>query len=260
MPINYDAQIEIRDARNGSWFWIHTHVWRDPDLSQSSKVVYGTIASYANVEQTAFPSITRIAADSGISERHVYRCLKELEQHHYLKVERQNGQPNLYTLTKTTPDMMSPLTGSHPTPDKKTVLTISNITRTKEQEEQQPGAELAHEREATPIAGKVPNPLSLTRSQVLAFLKEFPGLTSSEMKAQVEKCNSYMAMSSEPIKNPGLFFRGWLKRFREEQRVKEHKRVRFEEATRIPEVSDEESRAGLERLRKMKEAILGNKL
>src|SRR3990167_2217650 len=134
MAVNYGALIEIRDSRNGSWFWIHTHVWRDSNLTQSSKVVYGTIASYANTEQTAFPSITKIGLDSDISERHVYRCLKELEKFNYLKVERKHGKPNLYTLLKTTPDMMSPLTDSHPTPDKSTsttpdkygVLTISN--------------------------------------------------------------------------------------------------------------------------------------
>lgn len=134
MAVNYNAPIEIRDSRNGSWFWIHTHVWRDSHLTQSSKVVYGTIASYTNTEQTAFPSITKISLDSDISERHVYRCLKELEKFNYLKVERKHGKPNLYTLVKTTPDIMSPLTGSHPTPDKKasttpdksTVLTISN--------------------------------------------------------------------------------------------------------------------------------------
>lgn len=145
MAINYRAPIEIRDSRNGSWFWIHTHVWRDDNLTQSSKVVYGTIASYANTEQTAFPSITKIALDSHISERHVYRCLKELERFNYLKVERKHGKPNLYTLVKTTsntdvlstPDIMSPLTYSHPTPDKLTSTTPDKSavrTRTNEQE------------------------------------------------------------------------------------------------------------------------------
>lgn len=138
MPANYSRPIQIRDSRNGSWFWIHTHVWRDKKISQSSKVIYGTIASYANTHQTAFPSIAKISFDSDISERHVYRCLKELQKNNYLTVEKKRGKPNLYTLVKTTPDIMSPLTSCHPTPDiddsttpdKKAVLTRTIVTRT----------------------------------------------------------------------------------------------------------------------------------
>lgn len=136
MAINYEAPIEIRDNRNGSWYWVHTHVLRDQKLSPSEKVIYSTIASYSNTEQTAFPSIQLISKDSGISERHVYRCLQNLKKYRYLDIEQRGkqGKANLYTLVKTTPDMMSPLTYSHPTPDiktvggddKSTVLTISN--------------------------------------------------------------------------------------------------------------------------------------
>lgn len=137
MAINYDAPIEIRDNRNGSWFWIHTHVWRDNKLTQSAKVVYGTIASYSNIKQTAFPSIARIAKDSDISERHVYRCMLKLQQLQYLKIEKKRGKPNIYTLIKTTPDIVSPLTGSQSTPDKtysgtpdiSSPLTIRDITK-----------------------------------------------------------------------------------------------------------------------------------
>lgn len=140
MPISYDAPIEIRDNRNGSWFWVHTHVWRDKRLTLADKAVYSTIASYSNTEQTSFPSVTKIAHDTNISERHCYRSIKNLEKYDYLFVDRKGrqGKPSIYTLVKTTPDMKSPLTGSHttpdiktvPTPDIKTVLTITNITRT----------------------------------------------------------------------------------------------------------------------------------
>jgi hypothetical protein len=118
MPINFQAPIQIRDSRNGSWFWIHTHLWRDKRLSHSCKVIYGTLASYANQKQTAFPSVATVAEDSDTSERQVYRCLKQLEDVGYISVIREQGKPNLYTLVKTTPDIVSPLTASHPTPDK----------------------------------------------------------------------------------------------------------------------------------------------
>ena len=142
MAINYEALIEIRDNRNGSWYWVHTHVLRDNRLSASEKVIYSTIASYTNQHQTSYPSIKRISKDSGIAERHVYRCLKKLEKLELISVKRQakQGKNNIYTLLKTLPvgggDMMSGVTNRHQGgdiktvggDDKSTLLTKSNIT------------------------------------------------------------------------------------------------------------------------------------
>lgn len=131
MAINYDAPIEIRDARNGSWFWIHTHVWRDKRLSMLDKMVYGTIASYVNNGQSAFPSTAKISVDCERSKRHIYRSLKNLEKHKYLSIERISGKPNIYTLLKTIPvTPMSLPSDTHVTTTSDTTapLTISNIT------------------------------------------------------------------------------------------------------------------------------------
>lgn len=148
MAINYDKPNEIRDFRNGSWFWIQTHVWRDKRLGKADKVTYGTLTSYANTSQEMYPSIKRIADDSDLSARQVYRCIKHLESLGYVAIERTHGKSNLYKLAKTleapesekrphpTTDTMSPLTDSHLTPDKSTLgggdkstlRTISNIT------------------------------------------------------------------------------------------------------------------------------------
>ena len=136
MPINYDKPFELRDARNGSWFWVHTHIWRDKRLKSTERDIYATLASYCNTEQQAFPSVRRIAKDTGKSARHVYRCLQILEKYHYISVERKKGKVNLYTLLKTTPAKLSPVTpmslpriphvtGSSDTRD---TLTISNRT------------------------------------------------------------------------------------------------------------------------------------
>jgi len=148
MAINYDKPSEIRDFRNGSWFWIQTHVWRDKRLGKADKVTYGTLTSYANTSQELYPSINRIADDSDLSPRQVYRCIKHLEKLGYLVIERHHGRSNIYKLAKTheapenkkrphpTPDTVSPLTDSHLTPDKSTLCggdkstlrTISNVT------------------------------------------------------------------------------------------------------------------------------------
>jgi predicted transcriptional regulator len=136
MAVNYEAPIEIRDARNGSWFWVHTHVWRDPRLTNTDKVIYGTLASYTNNQQTAFPSISRLADESQLSKRHLYRTIKNLEKCGYLSVKRTKGKPNLYTLLKTRSAKMSPVTSmslgsdttAPTTSDTTAPLTISNIT------------------------------------------------------------------------------------------------------------------------------------
>jgi hypothetical protein len=151
MAINYDKPNEIRDFRNGSWFWIQTHVWRDKRLGKADKVTYGTLTSYANTSQEMYPSIKRIAEDSDLSARQVYRCIKHLESLGYVTIERTHGKSNLYKLAKTheapdskkrphpTTDIVSPLTGSHlggdkstlGGGDKSTLRTISNITISK---------------------------------------------------------------------------------------------------------------------------------
>jgi hypothetical protein len=136
MPVNYEKPIEIRDFRGGEWFWIHSHIWRDKNLSKSDKLVYGTLASYANLDQTSFPSVSRIAKDTDISERQVYFSIKSLEKQKYIVIERKLGKPNYYTLISRTPETIAPLKkmgwggekNGVGTPEKNGVLTISSLT------------------------------------------------------------------------------------------------------------------------------------
>lgn len=136
MGVNYNKQIEIRDLRNGSWFWIQTHIWRDKNLTNSDKVVYGTIASYVDNSQISFPSVTRIALDSGISVRQVYNSIKKLKKASYIDIESNRGKPNVYKLLKTTPATIAPLQPLHTTPAKNdsstpakyAIRTIKDIT------------------------------------------------------------------------------------------------------------------------------------
>ena len=251
MSVDYQAHVEIRDNRNGSWFWIHTHIWRDKRLTKADKVVYGTLSTYTNREQTAFPSIATIALDSNTSERHTYRSIKNLEKLEYLKVERLHGKSNSYTLMKTTPDTMSPLTNvgyggdkeTCGTPDKYGVRTRSILTRSNKQDEE----------EDVKIPSKKTNPLSLTRGQTISFLKAFPTLTTSKLKEQMKLCNNYLGMSSENVNNPGLFFRKWLTRY-----MKEHKEMQVQEEIQkkqdsyLANITKEDKQVNLERVKKIK--------
>lgn len=106
------------------------------------------------------------------------------------------------------------------------------------------------------MPNKKPNGLRISRSQLIAFLKEFPGLTTSEAKEQVLLCNNYMAISSVVYTNPGLFFRGWLKRYMTEKKKKEYlEKKERESIVNLPEVSEEQAKQNIERLTKLKEEL-----
>lgn len=99
MPINYKAPIEIRDGRNGNWFWVDKEIWADERLTASDKVIYGTLAYFANQKnQSAYPSIESLEKFSGVSKRQIYYSLKRLEGFTHILISRQHGKPNVYIL------------------------------------------------------------------------------------------------------------------------------------------------------------------
>ena len=100
--MNYDEPIEIRDARNGEWFWVEKTVWQNTLLTSSDKVAYGTLAYFANGKtQSSYPSLIKIAKQSALSERQVALSIKKLEKLKYISVKRHFGKSNIYTLLKT---------------------------------------------------------------------------------------------------------------------------------------------------------------
>jgi hypothetical protein len=237
---------EIRDMRNGSWFWVQTHLWRDRTLSKADKLVYGTLASYANMQQESFPGADRVADDAGVSERQVYYSIKVLEGRGYVGVERRRGKPNIYSLLKTTPATIAPLQNMHQggakstvgTPAKSAVLTKYNITKTN-------------------TRGAAANPLVFSRSRMTYILKEFPGLTFDLVRDQAEKCNNYMAMSSDEYKNPGLFFRGWMRKFYVEWKKQKAQEDRDREFTANHKpISEEQLARNRERIAEIKSKLL----
>lgn len=96
---------------------------------------------------------------------------------------------------------------------------------------------------------KISNNLNLSKSQLIAFAREFKGLTTSDIKAEVTKCNAYMAMSSEKYTNPGLFFKKWLARTQKESLAKQAEQNRMEASiNNLPELTPEEHQRAQERL------------
>lgn len=246
MAVNYKKQIEVRDFRNGSWFWVQTHVWRDKRLSKSDKIVYATVASYVNENQNSFPSIETIGKDGDISPRQVHYSIKKLEDIGYLNIKRRRGKSNYYDLLKTSaisaplqPMQTTPAKSTVGTPAENGVRTISILTRTNNKRRKQI------------------NSLRLTTQQLRVFAREFSGLTIGEIKEQSKKCSDYMAMSSTNYTNPGLFFRGWMKKFYPEWKKEKAVEVREEEAKKTLDykITDEERERNLIRIAEIKSKL-----
>ena len=72
-------------------------VLRDSKLSVGARLAYAVLLSYAWQEAACFPGQVKMAADMGVSERHLRRFLRELESSSYVRIKRQGlNKPNLY--------------------------------------------------------------------------------------------------------------------------------------------------------------------
>jgi len=84
-----------------SWFHVFKNMIVSGDVAKlgtPATVVYLVIKAYSNYSTgLAFPGTELIAEKAGLSERHVIRSLKTLEEAGYLTKKRR-GRSNLYTL------------------------------------------------------------------------------------------------------------------------------------------------------------------
>ena len=89
---------KIKQTRK-SHIWIHTIVFDDTRLKASDKLVYLTLARFANNEtQECFPSIEKICEVSSLTNRTVTKSLRKLEKYNYIEIRRSTGNVNTYVL------------------------------------------------------------------------------------------------------------------------------------------------------------------
>ena len=96
-------------------------------LTQTQKIVLVILANRADSEWRCWPSAKALAEECSISERSVFRAIKELSEAGFVSVSTEYGVRSIYTLTPdtvsvppcqpVTPDTVSPLTDSQVTPD-----------------------------------------------------------------------------------------------------------------------------------------------
>lgn len=79
IPMITENSAILQDNRKKNWFWDHNYIF-DLGLSCYAIVVRLYLARCANENRMAFPSISKIAAQCGISRASVKRALAELEE------------------------------------------------------------------------------------------------------------------------------------------------------------------------------------
>ena len=95
-------KIEIRDLRNGDWYWVHKAVIREYALKVGAIgiVVYNFLASLANGRQQCFPSQKYMAEALGYSRATIGKKIKLLERSGLIRVEKRSRYHRVYHLLK----------------------------------------------------------------------------------------------------------------------------------------------------------------
>lgn len=94
---------QVRDLRNGDWFWVNKLVLEHPYLTNSAKLIYHALAYWANNKtQKAFPNFKEIMRLTGLKRRILTTAIKQLEKYYFIEVKRDKGKISEYTLLKLT--------------------------------------------------------------------------------------------------------------------------------------------------------------
>ncbi|MEM2292801.1 MAG: helix-turn-helix domain-containing protein [candidate division WOR-3 bacterium] len=97
-------KIEVRDIRDGDWYWIPRRVFEDyaPRIGVIGLALYNAYASYARDKGVAFPSQKMISQKLGISIKTIIKYNKILQGNGLISIEKRKGKgkTNLVTLLK----------------------------------------------------------------------------------------------------------------------------------------------------------------
>ena len=93
---------EIRDLRNGDWYWIHKAVINEytSKVGATGIIVYSFLASMTDNNQRCFPSQKYIADKLGYSRATVNRAMKRMEENGLIRIEKRSRYHCAYHLLK----------------------------------------------------------------------------------------------------------------------------------------------------------------
>lgn len=97
--------VEIRDLRQQDWLWTSKALLFHSEIDGNIFKVYCGLSSYAdNKSQQAFPSILTLAHKLHMGRNTVIRAIQKLEELAFIKIERREGQHNIYYLLSVAAD------------------------------------------------------------------------------------------------------------------------------------------------------------
>lgn len=98
------SKIEVRDVRNGDWYWVSRTVLEDyaAKIGAVGLALYNAYASYVREKGSAFPSQKTISKRLGISLKTIRKYNRILIENGLIKIEsgRRIGKSNVITLLK----------------------------------------------------------------------------------------------------------------------------------------------------------------
>ena len=91
----------FKSLTNKGFTPVYNEVIADPTLTTTDKAVFMALSTFCyNGKDTCFPSYKTIGAMLGLSTRTIGRSVQKLKEVGYVKVERNLGYVNVYTLFK----------------------------------------------------------------------------------------------------------------------------------------------------------------
>lgn len=110
MAYNWKAEFEVRDTRNGEWYWVQKEVLASKVINASDKLVYSCLAYFSNQKtQQAYPSYDTIAELVNLSRNTVIKSIKALIESNFISRKTREGKVNYYALLKVTSPNSAPL-------------------------------------------------------------------------------------------------------------------------------------------------------
>ena len=95
MAIDYNAPIEIRDQRNGEWYWIHKDVIEryGAKIGVIGLALYNAYCLFVNNKSgLAYPSVTKIAKMLNVSRMTIFKYNEVLAQNGLIKIKSGGGR------------------------------------------------------------------------------------------------------------------------------------------------------------------------
>jgi hypothetical protein len=100
-----------KSLRSGAFSIIPAAAVFDTRLSNADIRVLAALGTYADKQRRCWPAVPTLARRTGMSARHVYRCLEALAQSGFVAIESRSGQSNLYQIPLTQASRVSPNPG-----------------------------------------------------------------------------------------------------------------------------------------------------